>query len=299
MAQGPMYLKIAADIREQIDTGALGRGAQLPTEADLSETYCASRNTISAAIKCLTSQGLVETRPGQGRFVTMRIDPLVTMLSGDAHALGGAEGAMYLSDVGMTHRRTSFSYPKVEVQVPPTEISRRLRIAPRAPVVSRHQARYVDEIPWSLQTSFYPMDFINKGATRLLLAEDIVEGAVTYLAEALGIMPGRLPRLDHRTKSRPERAGVLWSGARCHRFRDFPYRIRPDRNPTARNGHGFSGRPQPVHHQRRGRTRPLIRGRRGKRVGLTLRQARPAALDTPAQGAEPASLRGPITSAGG
>ena len=188
MAQGPMYLKIAADIREQIDTGALGRGAQLPTEADLSETYCASRNTISAAIKCLTSQGLVETRPGQGRFVTMRIDPLVTMLSGDAHALGGAEGAMYLSDVGMTHRRTSFSYPKVEVQVPPTEISRRLRIAPRAPVVSRHQARYVDEIPWSLQTSFYPMDFINKGATRLLLAEDIVEGAVTYLAEALGIM---------------------------------------------------------------------------------------------------------------
>ena len=161
MAQGPMYLKIAADIREQIDTGALGRGAQLPTEADLSETYCASRNTISAAIKCLTSQGLVETRPGQGRFVTMRIDPLVTMLSGDAHALGGAEGAMYLSDVGMTHRRTSFSYPKVEVQVPPTEISRRLRIAPRAPVItgirrvtwtrSRGPSRR-PSIPWTSST---------------------------------------------------------------------------------------------------------------------------------------------------
>ena len=86
MTQGPMYLKIAADIREQIDSGGLARGAQLPTEADLSEKYCASRHTIRDAIKCLASQGLVESRPGQGRFVTMRIDPLVTVLTQDPQA---------------------------------------------------------------------------------------------------------------------------------------------------------------------------------------------------------------------
>jgi GntR family transcriptional regulator len=182
-----MYLKIAADIREQIDAGALARGAQLPTEADLSEKYRASRNTIRDAIKCLASQGLVESRPGQGRFVTMRIDPLVTMLTGDPRALGGAEGATDLSDVGRTRRGASLSVPRVEIQAPPAEICRRLRIAARAPVVSRHQRRYVDDIPWSLQTSFYPMDFVTHGATRLLMAEDLAEGTVSYIAEVLAI----------------------------------------------------------------------------------------------------------------
>ena len=47
--------------------------------------------------------------------------------------------------------------------------------------------RYIDDVPWSLQTSFYLMDFITKGATRLLMAEDITEGAVRYLAETIGV----------------------------------------------------------------------------------------------------------------
>ncbi|HEX6451234.1 MAG TPA: hypothetical protein VF060_17415, partial [Trebonia sp.] len=33
-----------------------------------------------------------------------------------------------------------------------------LRLKPAEQVVSRHQQRYIDEIPWSLQTSIYPMD---------------------------------------------------------------------------------------------------------------------------------------------
>jgi GntR family transcriptional regulator len=188
MAQQPMYLKIAAEIRKQIDTGTLARGAQLPTEGDLSEKYGASRNTIRDAIKRLTSQGLVETRPGQGTFVTMRIDPFVTVLSGDPQALGGAEGATYLSEVNKTHRSASFSDPTVEIQkTPPASVGLRLRLAPNTPIVCRHQVRYIDDLPWSLQTSFYPMDFVTKGATRLIMAEDIEEGTVRYIADTIGI----------------------------------------------------------------------------------------------------------------
>ncbi len=73
------------------------------------------------------------------------------------------------------------------MQVPHEEITRRLRVPPDAQVVSRHQQRFIDEVPWSLQTSFYPMDFITKGATRLLMAENITEGTVRYIAEAIGI----------------------------------------------------------------------------------------------------------------
>jgi GntR family transcriptional regulator len=204
----PMYLQIADDLLKRIEVGAalppesddsaaieldgqlpraLRPGGQLPTEVGLSKAYSASRNTIRDAIKRLTSLGLVETRQGQGTFVTRRIDPFVTVLSTDPLAPKGAEGATYLSDVNSNHRDAMASVPKVEVQVPPVEVGRRLRVAQTAQVISRHQLRYVDNIPWSLQTSFYPMDFITRGATRLLLAEDIVEGTVVYIGKVLDI----------------------------------------------------------------------------------------------------------------
>ena len=164
MAQRPMYQQIAEDLRAQIESGELEPGAQLPTELELRDRYASSRNTIRDAIKRLTSQGLVETRPGQGTFVTRRVDPFVTVLTGDPTS-GRGEGAAYLSEVSESHRARASASPRVEIQVPSAEVSRRLRVAPDTQVVSRHEKRYIDGIPWSLQTSFYPMDFITKGAT--------------------------------------------------------------------------------------------------------------------------------------
>jgi GntR family transcriptional regulator len=183
-----MYQQIAEDLRKQIDSGALARGSQLPTELELRERYDASRNTIRDAIKRLTGQGLVETRPGQGTFVTMKVDPFVTVLTADPKVgFGGGEGATYLSQVSAEDRKPFATTPKVEVQTPAIVITGRLRVPPNAQVVSRHQERYIDDLPWSLQTSFYPMEFITRGATRLLMAEDIPEGTVRYLADTLGL----------------------------------------------------------------------------------------------------------------
>jgi GntR family transcriptional regulator len=188
MAQRPMYQQIAEDLRAQIESGVLAPGAQLPTELELRDQYDSSRNTIRDAIKRLTSQGLVETRPGQGTFVTRLVDPFVTVLSGDPQKSGSTEGSItYLSEVNRRHREPAQRQPRVEIQAPSAQVRRRLRVQPNTQVVSRHESRYIDGIPWSLQTSFYPMDFITKGATRLLMAEDIEEGAVRYLAETIGV----------------------------------------------------------------------------------------------------------------
>ena len=62
-----------------------------------------------------------------------------------------------------------------------------LGIAVDQQVVSRHQERSIDGTPWSLQTSFYPMSLVLRGATRLIQAGDITEGTVAYLEETLGI----------------------------------------------------------------------------------------------------------------
>jgi GntR family transcriptional regulator len=180
----PLYRQIAEDLREQIETGRLRPGQQLRTEIELREHYGASRNTVRDAIKLLTTLGLVETRPGQGTFVVQKIDPFVTTLSGDP-SLGGGDGATYLSEVSEQHRKASISPVQVEIQEAPDEVAARLRRPMGAEVISRHERRFIDGTPWSMQTSFYPAEFADKGAERLRGAANIREGAVHYLADAL------------------------------------------------------------------------------------------------------------------
>src|SRR6516162_3759456 len=79
----PMYRKIAQDLREQIESGTVAPGNQLPTELELRDRYGASRNTVRDAVKLLTRDGLAESKPGQGTFAVRRLEPFVIKLSGD------------------------------------------------------------------------------------------------------------------------------------------------------------------------------------------------------------------------
>jgi GntR family transcriptional regulator len=185
----PLYLQIAEALSRRIESGDLGRGSQLPTELELRGEFGASRNTIRDAVKRLTSQGLVETRQGQGTFVMRVIDPFVTVRSPNPETgvsnAGGEIAAAYLSSLNQQHRLARASTPKVEVLPCPREIALRLRVKPGEQVISRFRVLYIDEIPWSCENSFYPLELLTAGASRLLMAEDIAEGTVRYLAETL------------------------------------------------------------------------------------------------------------------
>ena len=183
-----MYRQIAEDLRHQIETGALQPGQQLRTEIELRDHYDASRNTVRDAIKWLTNLGLVETRPGQGTFVVQKIDPFVTTLTGDPRTgWGGGEGASYLSEVTQRDRKPTVSPLQVEIQEASDDMTTTLGIPKGAEVISRHERRFIDGIPWSIQTSYYPMEFADRGAERLTRVSNIAEGAVEYLADALHI----------------------------------------------------------------------------------------------------------------
>lgn len=184
----PMYQQIAEDLRQQIESGMIAPGSQLPTELELRETYNASRNTVRDAIKWLTNRSLVATRPGQGTFVVENIDPFVTTLSGDPKTgFGGGEGTSYLSEVSEGNRKPTTSRIRVEIQEAAPDIAEKLGMPRGSVVISRHEERYIDGTAWSLQTSFYPMEFVQRGAVRLTHPDDIENGTVRYLAEELGI----------------------------------------------------------------------------------------------------------------
>jgi GntR family transcriptional regulator len=185
----PMYRQIARDLRQQIESGALPPGEKLPTEQQLSEKYEASRNTIRDAIKWLTSRVLVETRPGQGTFVVKRLTPVVTTLSVDQETgLGGGEGKAAFSEVEKRGRKAEASQPKVEIHSASGNVRARLRVPEGTQVVSRRQERLIDDTPWSLQTTYYPLELVTRGALALLTPKDIPGGAIAYLQETLGLV---------------------------------------------------------------------------------------------------------------
>jgi GntR family transcriptional regulator len=184
----PMYRRIAQELRQQIKSGRPGPGERLPTELELVERYDASRNTVRDAIKWLTVNGLVETRPGQGTFVRQRIAPFVTTLSAASETgLGGGEGEAAFWEVKERGREPSASVPRIAVQQAIGNIAARLRIPEGTQVVSRRQERFIDGTPWSLQTTYYPMDLITQGACRLISAEAIKGGTINYLQQILGL----------------------------------------------------------------------------------------------------------------
>jgi GntR family transcriptional regulator len=180
----PMYRQIADDLRAQVESGELQHGQQLPTEIELRERHNASRNTVRDAIKWLVSLGLVETRPGQGPFVVQKIDPYITSLTADPKVpISYGE----VSNEPEAKRRFSSSEPQIEIQKASASVAAQLGVGKDSQVISRHQRRFIDDTPWSLQTSFYPLGFVSQGATRLMEAGDITIGTVKYLADTLGL----------------------------------------------------------------------------------------------------------------
>jgi len=77
-----IYEEIVDEIKNLISQGRLKWGDQLPTERELSETFKVSRTCVREAFRVLESQGFLESRPGNGTYVSNNaIDSLVQPLA--------------------------------------------------------------------------------------------------------------------------------------------------------------------------------------------------------------------------
>lgn len=82
-------------LREAIESGALGVGDKLPTEAELSRAYAVSRPVVRQALESLRVLGLVETRAGRGTVVLAN-QVKTPLLLGECSTLDLHEVRMYL-----------------------------------------------------------------------------------------------------------------------------------------------------------------------------------------------------------
>lgn len=83
--EGPIYARIATDLRDQIGSGGWPLGHQVPTEDELCRRYGVSRMTVRQAIDRLVSAGLLVRRQGVGTFVaSTKVERVASRLLGFA-----------------------------------------------------------------------------------------------------------------------------------------------------------------------------------------------------------------------
>lgn len=184
----PLWRQIAQDLLQRIETGQIGaNGEPLPTDSDLQSQYGAARNTVRTAIGWLRTRGLVTTGSGQRTYVAAKIDPFVTTLDRYRGAGPGAERYSYASSAAAQHRQPHESDVEVQVKRAAGIPAAQLELPANALIISRHQDRFLDGLPYSRRTSYYPMSLVERGAGRLLEDVSIDEGVVTYLREVLQV----------------------------------------------------------------------------------------------------------------
>src|SRR5689334_19387766 len=99
-----LYQEIVDQIQQQIVSGALKPGDQIPAERDLAERFGVSRTAVREAIKSLTEKGLIEVFVGRGTFVTNLspdrvVESMTLLLRNEPHNIASLQEARELLEV--------------------------------------------------------------------------------------------------------------------------------------------------------------------------------------------------------
>lgn len=141
----PLYYQLAESIKEQIRSGDLRPGEQLPGERDLAEQVGISRMTARQAIAYLVRDGVIVVRHGTGTFVA---EPKLTY---DALHLLGFTAEM-IRQGGVVGSRVL----EQKVVMPPGRVAVELNLAPDDRVTRIVRLRLSHETPLLIETSFIP-----------------------------------------------------------------------------------------------------------------------------------------------
>ncbi len=136
-SEGTLYQQVLSRLIEAIESGKIGAGAKLPTEAELAQSYGISRTTARRALDELRRQGLVRREPGRGTFradPVLRADlPYLHSFSDEIRRLGYRPGAKLLLQNEMTADQVVANQLNIELGSPVLYI-RRLRTADEKPI---------------------------------------------------------------------------------------------------------------------------------------------------------------------
>jgi DNA-binding GntR family transcriptional regulator len=196
MAKTPAYLAIAAELRTQIQSGALPAGTKLPSETKLMQQYSVSRTVAKWAISVLKAEQLVEGRAGSGVYVRS-IRQLVRQAHGrDLRATAGPTSP-FARDAARAGQHATWEHDSRH-DVATEQVAVRLGIEPGAPIMRTNYRFLADGEPIQLSTSYEPLSIT--GGTVVEWPED---GAAVGVVSRMDVIGVRIDEFEERINSRP------------------------------------------------------------------------------------------------
>lgn len=192
------YRRIADAIRQRIQSGQLEPGAQVPSEAELSEEFGVNRTTVRAAIAVLRNEGLIVTEHGRGSFVRSRpkIRRRSTVWYDTPPPAGGPTSPMERSIIAAGHEPSTDSDSRREFAT--EAVAERLGISVNDPVMRTDYTFRADGDPVMLSTSWEPLALT--AGTPIELPEQGAAVGVRARFEHIGV---HIDRCDLVVSTRP------------------------------------------------------------------------------------------------
>lgn len=180
----PKYRQIADELREDILTGVLKLGDQIPTEASLQDKYEVSRNTVREAIRELIGEGLLVTEGRRGTRVR-NLTPFVfnaqLYVDDDTYYEQPHPSAdSWASQVIAAGRVPSQNFD-MRITAVGSSITALLGLQTDDLVCIRECERSIDNVRWCDEVTYYPLDIAE--ACGLVTPHDIVEGTARRIAD--------------------------------------------------------------------------------------------------------------------
>jgi GntR family transcriptional regulator len=173
----PLHRQIREALRAGIRDGTYRQHAQLPSESELMATYKVSRITVRHALAELQREGLIFKITGKGTFVSKNEPKAMQELSqlqgfGEAmHRLGRETSSQVLS-----HQRLRAD----------ERIAAQLGLNVGEGVIELKRLRYLDQMPISLDVSYFPASIGEQVLTADLAGRDVFSILENELGIALG-----------------------------------------------------------------------------------------------------------------
>ncbi|WP_408055306.1 GntR family transcriptional regulator [Streptomyces paludis] len=180
-----LHQRIAADLRDEIMTGDLALGADLPSTTRLKERFDASNATVQKALQLLKDEQLVIGRAGAA--VTVREHRQLTVRP--ASSLDVADrGRPYpwLAETAKHGGTARTRLLAVAETAPPADVAAALGLPSGGTALLRHQLLLLDEQPVELVHAYYPLD-IARGTA--LMEHRRIRGGTPALLTELGHSP--------------------------------------------------------------------------------------------------------------
>lgn len=198
----PPYARIAASLRDKIDTGEYPPGTRLPPHRELSRTFNAAQETIRRAIAQLQSEGLVETRGQHGTFVQTR--PSVRRIATDFYRrrpqASNESTSPFARSVAASGGRASWNH-KTTRETADEQTAERLAIQSSDPVIVTRYLYLYDGTPIQTATSWEPAALT--AGTPIELPE---EGAAIGVVARFDLIGHRIDSVEEEITARPPTA---------------------------------------------------------------------------------------------